>query len=135
MSDTKRKTTNASHIEVKLWFRSKADWVLFQSVKFARRSDLTVSQREWVWDSIVDDEAGFTIDFRFVHTCRNTGAHKSDATRFVLSTANASGMDFRNINVIDVVLLSRDDTVSQANLKMPPARLGIGFLTDPKYNA
>jgi hypothetical protein len=129
----KRKTTNASHIEVTFWFRNSLAFAAFTDTRFAPKA-ITITEREWDAAPIQYDEFGYVRKFRFVHTCRNTGAHKSDTQRFVRTTMRASQVRPEDLDVMDIQLLSRDPNVLQTSLKLPPERLGIGYLTDPRFN-
>lgn len=128
-----RKRTGASRIEILFWFKNEDAWRRFSAVPIGRKT-MTVSDREWDEEPVHHSERGYTKRLRFTHTCRNTGAHKSDTVRFINSTARAAGMSEDEMGELDIRLISRDESVSQVSLKEPPLRLGGGFYTDTRYN-
>lgn len=82
-----RKAVSESHIEVWAWFKSEDIFRKFADTPFAKNSD-TVGAFEWVRGDYADDDPDGPVEavFRFKHTCRNSGAHDSDARQFFHAT-------------------------------------------------
>lgn len=135
MEDTKvrpRKPVTAARIEVSLWFDTTASYERFAAVPFGPKA-ATISERTWAeaWDH---GDRGITARLTFTHTCRNSGAHVSDSTRFFRSTANAAGLIEGQAALLDVVLVSRNSDVPQVNLVERVWTLPPEFYSDPLRN-
>jgi hypothetical protein len=101
----KRKPETAARIELSIWFEDVSTYNAFASADFASKSK-TVSDREWV-EALDYGAQGIEARFRFTHTCRNSGAQRSDSERFFAATCRAAGIDPRNAGVFEVSLLER----------------------------
>jgi len=127
-----RKAATAARIEVALWFDTVEHYRQFASLPFGPVAK-TITDREWIeaWDR---RERGVTARFGFTHTCRNNGAQVSDTTRFFMSTANASGFEAGQADVIKVELMSRDSDVPQVNWVERLWSMPEDFYDDPRGN-
>ena len=128
-----RKPATAARIQADFWFRTREDYERFGGVPFAPRAQ-TVTDRQWegAW---LQEDGSVTARFAFTHTCRNSGAQRSDTERFFKTTCNAAGVDWsRDAELMEVELLSRDHDVPQVNLVERLWTLPPDFYSDPRRN-
>lgn len=128
-----RKPATAARIEAGLWFRTEADYNRFAAVPFAPKAK-TVTDREWqgAW---LHPDGSVTARLVFTHTCRNSGAQRSDTERFFKTTCNAAGVAWWSDGaVMEVTLLHRDANVPQVDLVERFFTLGPEFYYDPRRN-
>lgn len=112
---TKRKPVSAARIELDLWFDSNDAFQRFGKVTFGRMSK-SITEREWVsaaWEYENDPTGGVDAVFRFTHTCRNSGAQRSDSQKFFNATCHAAGLRIdaggeTQAGLLDVRLLNRE---------------------------
>lgn len=102
---------NENHIQVTAWFKDEATYYQYAYQSFADRAAKqgTVTDREWVAAYVAPYEQDGSIEavFRFKHTCKNRGAHETDAQRFFDNTRRRAFIAEDAAVVVGIDLLSR----------------------------